>query len=138
VRSLIASRLDLGIKRASEERHKRESEHYIVIYISQTKKNGWTSDVSFALPVIQFWMSKEAVKNFARRKWRGFGFFRNSSLNWTTLYNAETSNISVEASHFGNRLREFSASAQLRARFSFFQTTSLNSRLHNAVQLMSE
>lgn len=48
MRSLTASRLDLGIKRASEERHKRESEHYIVIYISQTnKKNGWTSDVTF-------------------------------------------------------------------------------------------
>lgn len=51
MRSLTASRLDLGIKRASEERHKRESEHYIVIYISQTNKqtnkNGWTSDVTF-------------------------------------------------------------------------------------------
>lgn len=49
VRSPMASRLDLGIKRASEERHKRESEHYIVIYISQTnkQKNGWTSDVTF-------------------------------------------------------------------------------------------
>lgn len=31
--------LDLGTKRASEERHKRESEHYIITtYISQKKE----------------------------------------------------------------------------------------------------
>lgn len=43
--------LDLGTKRASEERHKRESEHYIITtYILQkkkTKKNSWTSDAAF-------------------------------------------------------------------------------------------
>lgn len=65
----MASRLDLGTKRASEERHKRESEYYIIIYISQNMA-GHRMLRSFALPVMQ--LLKEAKILNENKEWASF------------------------------------------------------------------
>lgn len=46
---------------------------------------------SFALPVIQLWMLKEAQSPLDENE--GWASFKNPNLNWTVLYNTETNDI---------------------------------------------
>lgn len=124
--------LGLGIKRASEERHKRESEHYIVAYILQE----WLGIGCCALPLMQPWMLKETqcpleTKN---ERWRARAPFEIRASIGPCCTIVET------RSQFECRDRRICSQRALLsvAPFSCEWRHTLGSRLHNAIQLTGE